>query len=137
MKAQISFNQPKDVSPNDLHGVIIRFPFTVRKIQDGANKDIISDHTIDAEITSSLQATWRLESNIPPLQNNALVKTLFEHARREIENKMKSGSLDQHSKIDLHVGNSQQSNPFDPEKIPEPTGFSYEVELKNHIGFKL
>jgi len=135
MRATITFGRLGNVGPSDLDGVTLRYPFTVRTIREGADKDMVSSHSVTVQISGSLQTMWGLGDNIKPLENTPLIGTLFEYARREVESKLKAGNLQQHSRIDLHSGNSPAANPYDPAKIPEPIGFSFEVEWRHRIGF--
>lgn len=136
MKYRISFGpEAADVGENDLDGVAIRFPFTVQAIHQGAEKDISENHTATIRISESLIHSWNLGSSTRPLQNNDLLKTLFDFVRREIETKLETGSLEQHSRIDLYSGKLPASNPFDPAKIQDPVSYTCEIECPNRIGF--
>ncbi|MBT9174252.1 MAG: hypothetical protein DDT21_02664 [Syntrophomonadaceae bacterium] len=137
MKIRVTFDKPRDVGANDLDGVILRFPFVVQTIHEGAEKDTASVHTVSVGITGTRQAEWQLATQgTNHLQNDALVKTLFEYARREVEKQAREGSLQEHTEIPLlGTYNSPASNPFDVAKIPNPEGFSFEVELPKKIDF--
>ncbi len=136
MKIRVTFGKPRDVGANDLNGVKLQFSFVAETIHGGAEKDTSSVHTVSVGISGTLQSMWRLGTRgINPLQNDALVKTLFEYARRAVEKQVMAGSLQEHTTIQLGTAASPDSNPFDVEKIPNPEGFSFEVELSKKIGF--
>lgn len=129
MKIEITFGKPRDIGPNDLDGVIIRFPFTVREIGKGASRDIVSEHRVAVQISGTLIAVWGLGTRSGPTKNTDLIKTLFEFARRYVETTARAGTLKKDQQIDLHTANSPSENPFAPSKIPNPEGFQFELSL--------
>lgn len=137
MIAQIDFGHPRDVGPNDLDGVVIRFPFTVHRVAVGARQDTITEYTVDVKIGGTLFPMWGLGLKTDPLQNPPLIKTLFESAREEVVSKLQAGTLQNDFKITLQYGSVPDQNPYDLAKIPNPDGFSFRLEIpKPPIGFR-
>lgn len=130
MKVQITFGAPKDVGPNDLDGVVIRFPLVLRRIGAGAFRDTESKHFVDVKISGTLIVVWKLGSKRVVLENQPLVKTLFEFARTDVVTKLKAGDLPERNQIDLHTAVAPKDNPYDPAKIPNPNGFSVQLSLE-------
>lgn len=129
MEIQVTFGKPKDISPNDLDGIIVRFPFTVREIGGGASRDKVSEHRISVKISGTLLVVWGLGPRSGSIKNMALVKTLFEFARRQVQASLRAGTLKKDQQIDLHTANSPSENPYDPEKIPNPENYTLETSL--------
>ncbi len=139
MNLQVRFGKPRDVSPNDLNGVVIRYPFAIRKVGQGALRDTVTEHMVDVKISGTLFIQWRfgsLNRPIDHLQNLPFLKTLFEFARNEVESNLRAETLKKDIKITLHTGNMPAANPYDPEKIPNPDGFSFQLELLEKVDVK-
>jgi hypothetical protein len=129
MKIEISCGKPKDVGRNDLDGVMIRFPFTVREIGEGTSRDKVSEHRITVKISGTLLVVWGLGSRAHAANNLELIKTLFEVARRHVEVAVRAGNLKKDQQIDLHTANAPAENPYDPAKIPNPEDYTFEITL--------
>lgn len=128
MKLLVTFGNPRKVSENKPNYVILRFPFTTRRIGNGALRDVTSHHYVDVQISEILMTQWGFGSTRShALRNSSFVKTLFKRALEEVELKLRSEEPAKHYAIDLHTGNSPQKNPYDPAAIPNPEGFSFEI----------
>jgi hypothetical protein len=129
VKLRVTFGRPEDVSENKPRLVVLRFPFTVRQIGDGSLPDVTSHHSIDVEICYELMTQWRFGSTRShALRNPSLVKTLFAFAPKEVTSEVRSGEFREDYPIRLECGNCPTDNPYDPATIPNPEGFSFEIE---------
>lgn len=136
MKVQITFGTPKDVGPNDLDGVVIRFPLVLRRIGEGPLRDTESKHFVDVKISGTLIVVWKLGTRRGALENQPLVRTLFEFARNDVITKLKAGDLPERNQIDLHTAVAPKDNPYDPAKIPNPNGFSLQLSMTEKANVK-
>lgn len=136
MNTEITFGVPTDVGPNHLHTVVVRFPLTIRRISKGALKDIESQHHIDVEMSDTLMAIWRLNSEHNVLSNEPLIKTLFEYARSLLIEKLNLRDLQEYYQIDLNTGTVPKENPYDPGKIQNPIGFSFRFTIPEKLEVK-
>jgi hypothetical protein len=128
MKLLITFGQPRKVSENKPRHLTLRFPFTVRRIGNGALPEAPSHHYVDVEISNMRMVEWGFGSGSHVLNNRSLIKTLFAFALDEVTPELRSGDLrESYSKV-LHSCNSPEKNPYDPTTIPEPEGFSFEIQ---------
>ena len=124
----VASQSPKDITPDGVDAVILRFPFIVTHVGQGALKDSHSDHLISVEISRTLMAMW----GFPHDANEHLdfQKTLFEFARRELIGLLVNELLDERHDIRLMTNTAPSRNPFDPAKIPDPsTWISPEFEI--------
>ena len=81
-----------------------------------------SDFDIKVGATRSLVASWRLNEN-------DLIKVLFEYGKRHIIQKLKDGTLSSEEELLLSTSTAEVPCPFDPSRIPSPTGTTIEVDL--------
>jgi hypothetical protein len=129
VKLHVTFGKPRKVSENKPSYVILRFPFTVRQIGDGSLLDVASHHSKDVEICYELMTQWRFGSTRShALRNPSFVKTLFAFAQKEVTSEVRSGEFREDYPIRLECGNRPTDNPYDPATIPNPEGFSFEIE---------
>ena len=129
MKATVEFGQPRDVTPGDLDGVIIRYPFSVTWEGDGARRDTVTQHKISVSISGTLVAMWDFGRFFDAQRSTPLVRTLFEYARQDVLQKVEEGRLGEHEELELYTNTAPNKNPFDPNKIPNPVGARYIIEL--------
>jgi hypothetical protein len=128
MKIKIIFEKPKDITSPGLDGVVILFPFAVRRTGEGALRDQISHHSVAVSISGTLLAMWgfgRVEE-----KDERLVKTLFEFARQHVIEKIKNGELGKREKVVLLTNTAPHSNPYQLDKIKNPTGAAFTIEVK-------
>jgi hypothetical protein len=72
--------------------------------------------------TRSLVACWGLNET-------DLIKVLFEYGKRHIIQKLKDGTLSDEEELLLSTSTAEVPCPFDPTRIPSPTGTTIEVDL--------
>ena len=75
-------------------------------------------------ITRELNYNWRLN-------DEDLVKVLFEFGKRHIIQKIKDRTLAESEELLLTTSNSSDNCPVDPSRIPNPNGARFEVEITN------
>jgi hypothetical protein len=85
-------------------------------------KSKTSDFDIKVGATRSLVACWNLD-------NNDLIKVLFEYGKRHIIQKLKDGALSAEEELLLSTSTAEVPCFFDPSRIPNPTGTTVEVDL--------
>ena len=129
MKAKLEFGRPRDVTPGDLDGIIIRFPFEVTRLGEGALRDRVTQHEITVSISGTLVSMWGFGRFLEANQSQPLVKTLFEFARQDVVSKLEEGRLGEHEELRLYTNTAPKENPFDPARIDEPAGAVYTVDL--------
>jgi hypothetical protein len=103
------------------------FPFSVvESIYRGSPEEALktTNHRIKVAITGTLHACWGLD-------DQSLIKVLFEHGKRQIIQKLKDGSLTDAQEYTLSTSNSPHRSPFDPTKISEPVGAEVHVTIEN------
>lgn len=129
MNVQVQFGEPQDVTPGDLDGVIVRFPFTVTKPGQGARRDTTTEHRIDVGISGTLYSIWGFgrfhEARIP----DAAVRTLFQFGKEEVEQKLKAGTRTEHEELRLYTSSQPNENPYDVTKIESPVGSTMVVRV--------
>lgn len=122
MNVQVQFGEPRDITPGDLDGVIVRFPFSVTKPGQGARKDITTEHRIDVGISGTLYSIWGFGRFHDPRIPDAAIKTLFQFGKEEVERKVKEGTLEDHQELRLYTSSQPNENPYDVTKIESPSG---------------
>jgi hypothetical protein len=128
VKRQVTFGKWQDVSENKPPVVVLRFPFTVRRIRKGALPQVPSHHYVDVKISDIRMVEWGFGSESEALDNLSFVKTLFAFALDEVTPKLRSRDIrESYSKV-LHTGNSPEKNPYDPAKVPDPERLSFHIE---------
>jgi len=103
------------------------FPFSVVKLgYIGSPEEAAktTQHRIKVGITGTLHACWGLN-------DEALVKVLYEHGKRHITQKLKDGSLTPREELMLATSNAPQRSPFDPGRITNPNGAEFRVTVEN------
>lgn len=124
----VASHSPTNGTPPCLDGVILRFPFTVTHLGQGALKDSHNEHHVSVEISRTLMAMWGFAHD--DSDHSDLQKTLFEFARREAIGLLLNGLLGEHHEIRLMTNTAPPRNPFDPAKIPDPSNWiSPEFEI--------
>lgn len=81
-----------------------------------------SDFDIKVGATRSLVASWALDEN-------DLIKVLFEYGKRHVIQKLKDDTLSAEEELLLSISTAEVPCPFDPSRIPSPTGTTIEVDL--------
>jgi hypothetical protein len=144
----LKFGTPQDVTNSGYDGMKINFPFQIIEPGQGARRDKVTEHSIIVDIVGTMLTTWGLRRSGSDLQSVA--PYLFEYARKAAVEKLVEGSLAQCHEISVHGTNESYQNPFDPNKVTDPAGFVYEIDLaearkihrlqqkeKRGLGFKL
>lgn len=129
MNVHVQFGKPRDITPGDLDGVIVRFPFTVTKLGQGARNDITTEHRIDVGISGTLYSVWGFGRFYDPRIPDAAIKTLFQFGKEEVERKLKEGTLEDHQDLRLNTSSQPNENPFDVTKIESPVGSTLAVRV--------
>lgn len=80
------------------------------------------DFDIKVGATRSLVDCWGLD-------NDDLIKVLFEYGKRHIIQKLKDYTLSAKEELLLSTSTAEVPCPFDPSRIPSPTGTTIEVDL--------
>ncbi len=127
MKVEIIFEKPRDITTPGLDGTVIRYPFAVRYIGEGALQDEISHHSVDVSISGTLSSMWGFGRFGDP--GDALLKTLFQFGLQHINDKLQAGELEDNERFDLRTNTAPSTNPFHPSKIPSPAGFTSQIEI--------
>lgn len=144
----LKFGISQDVTNIGHDGIKIKFPFQVIEPGQGARRDNVTDHSVVVDISGTLLATWGFKrSGSDP---HSIAPYLFEYAREAAVKKLVEGSLKHNHEISVHGANESYQNPFDPNKVTDPAGFVYEIDLaearemhrlqqkeKRGLGFKL
>ena len=113
--------------PSDRDALEFLFPFSlVESSFVGQPEELskTSQHRIKMGITGTLHSMWGLNED-------SLVRVLFEHGKRHIAQKLKDGSLTAREELMLSTSNSPQRSPFDPKRIDSPNGTEVRVTLEN------
>lgn len=131
MNVQVQFGEPRNVTPGDLDGVIVRFPFTVIKPGKGGRKDVTTEHRIDVDISGTLYSIWGFGRFHDPQIPDAAIRTLFQFGREEVEHKLKEGTLADHQEVRLYTSSQPNENPYDITKIESPVGSTMVVRISN------
>ncbi|HEY6153569.1 MAG TPA: hypothetical protein VIW07_07525 [Candidatus Udaeobacter sp.] len=132
----ISFGEPENVTNPGQDGVQYSFPFSViDSALIGAPEQTARTmtHRIIVPISRSRLVSWSV-------QDDALIKILFEYGKRHVAYLVKSNDLPAEYTIRFPtittVSHPDSVCPFDPAVIEEPTGASIAVErAKPQIGF--
>ena len=141
MNLDLTFQEPRNVTPPELDGLVLRFPYTITRVGEGALKDETTSHSIDVLISDHLLLGWGypgIGTDFHVRENRgALTKILFEFAKDKVVKSAKEGVLADLDGIDLLGTNAPATNPYDHRKIPYPEGFSVQIETaKPRIGFR-
>ncbi|MCC5907028.1 MAG: toll/interleukin-1 receptor domain-containing protein [Balneolaceae bacterium] len=131
MNLIVQFGNPRNISPGDLDGIIIRFPFTITYTGKGARKDEVKQYRIDVGISGTLYSMWGFEHLFESEQPINVIKTLFQFAKDEIENKLQSGTLSEHEEIMLSTSEFKE-NPYDVKKIKYSSESSFVVTIQGN-----
>ncbi len=130
----VKFGNPRDITPSGLDGKKIKFPFTVTVPAHGALRDKFTEHSIVVGIAGTLLGTWgfgRWE-----VETDEIAKYLFEFAREEALGNLIDGSLEERHEIKIHGGNAPYKNPFEPSKLSNPSGATYQVDVEEARRFQ-
>lgn len=131
MELKVQFENSEDITPADLDGIVVRFPFTVIRPGMGALRDKISKHRIDVCISGTLCSMWGFGRFFSQYQPPEAVKTLFQFAKKVVESKLKSGTLTEHEEIKLQTSQQPKENPYDVEKIKYPSESIFTVTVQD------
>ncbi len=125
-KIKILFGKPEDVSllKGWFDGKKFSFPFTVTIPGKGAEYDKSTKHQITVSISGTLLQTRRYKND------SDIQKVLFEFAKLKVETKIKENRLSVNESLDLHTGNASERKPYDPSKISDPNGYSFDIDIK-------
>ena len=145
MTVTIQFGEPYDVTPGGHDGTKVAFPFTVTRPGSGAKRDVTTQHRVIVDISGTRSTIWGFGRN--PNAVAEMAPTLFEYARPAVFDALVDETLKEGESIRTSV-NAEGEYPFDPAKLMEPNGATYEVDLeeaqrrrqgsrKGSIGFNL
>ena len=123
----LKFGTSQDVTNPGHDGIKIKFPFQVIEPGQGARRDKVTEHSMVVDIAGTLLATWGFERSGSDPQS--IAPYLFEYAREAAVKKLVEGSLKHNHEISVHGANESYQNPFDPNKLTEPDGVVYEIDL--------
>lgn len=129
MQVTVEFGKYRDVTPGDLDGVKIMFLFQVIRPGKGALRNQISEHRITIGISGTLYAIWDFGSPFEGKYPSDAIKTLYAFAKRVVEEKLKSQSLEDVEEHLLYTNEFPDGNPFDPQKIENPEGAKFTVNV--------
>lgn len=132
----VQFGDPQNITPSDLDGVVVRYPFTVTYPGKDARKDKVVQHQIDVWISGTLYSMWGFGRFFLQHQPMEAIKTLFQFAKEEVVSKLKSGTLKDHEEIKLFTSSELKENPYDVEKIKYPSEPSFVVSVENSTAKK-
>jgi hypothetical protein len=85
-------------------------------------KSKTEDYNLTIGASRTLTSCWALD-------DPELIKVLFEFGKRYIVQKLKDKTLLSNEELDFTTANTQTELPFDPKKIDEPIGATYEIEV--------
>ena len=123
----LKFGTPQDVTNSGYDGMKINFPFQIIEPEQGARRDKVTEHSIIVDIVGTMLTTWGLRRSGSDPKSVALY--LFEYAREAALEKLVEGSLAQCHEISVHGANESYQNPFDPNKLTNPDGAVYEIDI--------
>jgi hypothetical protein len=90
-----------------------------------------SQHKIKVGIAYEVLINWRLDE----AREQDLVKVLFHYARAYVEGKVKDGTLREYEELRLSMKeHPERYCPFDISRIPDPAGFSLQVDVDGQSG---
>ncbi len=124
MQKTLIFDRPSSLRSNR-DAVEYMFPFRViatQLIASPEEKSQASNHKIRMGVSGTLYSCWQLK-------DSDLIKVLFEYGKRHIIQKLKDGALSEKEELMLHTGNADTPCPFDPTRIPEPEGASFQIDI--------
>lgn len=136
MILKLIFGEPRDVTNPRQDGVQYLFPFTMidsELIGTPEQRSLTQERRFIIRISRSRLTPWRIApANLP--------RILFEFGRRHIAGLIESRELPDGYTIRCPMvstaSHPDSSCPFDPALIPEPAGFTMEVEQrKPPMGF--
>ena len=131
MKKTLYFDTPSQIPSYELL-ICWSFPFNmVDSSLVGSPEEIsqTSPHFIQVSATMFLISIWGLSN-----ERDNIKKVLFEIGRRHIIEKLiNTGKLDKLEKLDLKETTYDTKIRFDPNKIIEPVGATYEVEIPSQL----
>lgn len=84
--------------------------------------DVTTEHRIDVSISGTLYSIWDFGRFHDPRVPDAVIKTLFQFGREEIEQKIKEGMLEDHQELQLYTSSQPNNNPYDVTKIEFTVG---------------
>jgi len=139
-KKTIVFKEPTQL-PSSERSIVWVFPFDV------VDTDLLGQpeqwshtslHSITITVTIELASSWRLFHPLPSTNDEReiqkiysdhqdLMKILFWYGKRNIENKLKAGTLQPKEQLLLSTDSPEISDRLDPSRVPEPNGFTFEV----------
>jgi hypothetical protein len=125
------FDRPIDVSNPGQDGDTWRFPLSIVE-SDYVGQPDEGAHTrsihLDVAASRSRTATW-------DLSGNELMRVLFEIGRRELIDRLGSGSPKDVERVVVSTRTHTSTPPFDPSRIDDPAGASYTIEVQATVGF--
>lgn len=128
----ITFHRPEEVTnPGDDSR---SFLFTLSCVDSdlvGSPEEerLTSEHRLIVTVANNRLPAWAYS-------DPELIKVLFEIGRREVAEKVKTGSLGRETRVLVHTESHSSTRPYDPSRIAEPQGAVIEVEEQRTIGFK-
>ena len=131
---RVHYSAPRDITSPGLDGKKFSFPVTyVPKEYVGAPDEKL--HTKQVAVVVSMSGTiiamWQLT-------DEAWIRVLFEFTRRFFKDELAKNRDLSSGKIEMPMIVSrthQQGCPFDSSRIPNPDGFSEDIEIQKRMGF--
>ena len=124
MSMLVVFGEPKSL-PATRDAKEYLYPFTVVDTEFIGKPEELSQtssHKVQVGVTGTQFACWGVREALLP-------KVLFEYGKRYIEQKILDGTLSEHEELQLHTGNSESPCPFSPDRIPNPSGHRFKLDL--------
>lgn len=109
------------------------FPFamiTTDLIGSPEERLATTTHRLIVTIQNSRLPAWRLTEA-------QLIKVLFEIGRRVVAERAKTGRLGSEHREMVSTASHSQECPFDPSRLGEPNGATFEIEEDRRIGFQI
>lgn len=102
---QITFDDPRNVTPPGLDGVIYEFPFCF----DAETAEDNINGVVEVSISGTLVSMWGFQRIRGANEN--LIEALYEYARRAAVDQAKAGTLSQHIEIPLRTDTAPHHAP--------------------------
>lgn len=132
MKHTIRFENPYQIGPfRDAIDMI--FPYSVVNSDlIGAPEETSSTRRFNLKvgISRTLAACWNL-------QPGDLIKVLFEYGKRYVVQRLKDNTLTAEQELWLTTQNYPTNCPFDPGRIPAPSGATIEVDTGSDLATRI
>ena len=134
MTYRVCYSSPREITTRGMGGRKFSFPISyVPEDYVGAPDEKLHTKNVSVIVSMSdmIIDMWRLS-------DEDWIRILFEFGRRFLKEEMQKNRDLSSGKIEMPMIVSrmhQQGCPFDPSRIPEPSGFSEEIEIHKRMGF--